>query len=307
VSVAGFFPKVDVIVLAWNRRQDTLDCLESLSRLTYPNYRVIVVDNCSSDNTVELIAIQYPTVELIINNHNLGFSGGFNVGLRYALRRGTDFMLILNNDTISAPNLLDELIRHAEPQSVGMVAPKIYYYDEPTRIWSVGGDCNPITLEMTHRGNGQSDRGQWEHVIKRDFLVGCALLMKRSMLEEIGLFDTGFYPAYYEDADFCLRARRAGFQLLLAPQAKLWHKVAMASGGIGSPQERYLMARQSVRYFRKYVRGWRWLIVLPYRLVSGFKTTWRLARQRRFDSIRAYWRGLRDGLKLPTATTGAQP
>jgi len=127
------------------------------------------------------------------------------------------------------------------------------------------------------------------------------------MLEQIGLFDTGFQPAYYEDVDLCLRARHAGYRLLLVPQAKLWHKVASTSGGAGSPQERYLMARHSVRYFRKHVRGWRWLVVVPYRLGSALKTTWRLARQRRFDSIRAYWRGLRDGLQLPIATTDVVP
>ena len=282
MGAAGFFPQVDVIVLTWNRRQDTLACLESISHITYPNYRVIVVDNGSSDGTIESISAQYPDVVLMVNERNLGFSGGFNVGLRYALRHGADFMLILNNDTIVSANLLEELIEPAAPPNVGMVAPKIYYYAEPTRIWSVGGACHSVTLEMTHKGDGQIDRGQWERVIERDFLVGCALLMKRSMLEQIGLFDTGFQPAYYEDIDFCLRARRAGYRLLLAPQAKLWHKVATTSGGHGSPQERYLMARHSVRYFRKHVHGWRWLIVIPYRLGSALRTTAWLMQQRRF-------------------------
>lgn len=294
--------RVDVIVLTWNRRQDTLDCLESLSRLTYPNYRVVVVDNGSSDGTAESIAAQYPDVELIVNDHNLGFAGGFNVGLRQALKQGTDFMLVLNNDTIVEANLLDELMAQATSPDVGLLSPKIYYFSEPQRIWSVGGDCHSVTYEMTHKGDGQIDQGQWSHVIERDFLAGCALLMKREMLEKIGLFDTGFQPAYYEDIDLCLRARRSGFRLLLVPRAKLWHRVALSSGGTDSPQERYLMARHSVRYFRKYVRGWRWFIVVPYRLGSAGKTTLRLARQGRWDSMVAYWRGLRDGLRLPLAT-----
>ena len=294
--------RVDVITLTWNQRQDTLDCLESLSRLTYPNHRIILVDNGSADGTVEAVRERYPAVELIVNAQNLGFQGGFNAGLRHALNSGADYVFVMNNDTTVQPDILDELIEQAAPPDVGMLSPKIYYAYEPDRIWSVGGDCHPITLEMTHKGDNQLDRGQWERVMERDFLVGCAMLMKRSMLEQIGLFDTGYHPIYYEDVDLCVRARRAGFRLLLVPSAKMWHKVSASGGGSGSPRERYLMARHSVRYFRKYIRGWKWLIVAPYRLGSAIKTSVKLARRRRFESIAAYWRGLRDGWRMPIAT-----
>ncbi len=295
-------PRIDVITLTWNQRRDTLECLASLSQLTYPNYRIILVDNGSTDGTVEAVRERYPAVTLIVNAHNLGFQGGFNVGLRHALNTGADYVFVMNNDTTVQPDILDELMKHAAPADVGMLSPKIYYADEPDRIWSVGGDCHPITFEMTHKGDNQLDRGQWEQVIERDFLVGCAMLMKRSLLEQIGLFDTGYHPIYYEDVDLCVRARRAGFRLLMVPSAKMWHKVSASGGGSGSPRERYLMARHSVRYFRKYIRGWRWLIVGPYRLGSAIKTSLKLARRRRFESIRAYWRGLRDGWRLPITT-----
>jgi GT2 family glycosyltransferase len=290
------------MVLAYNHQADTLECLASLSYLTYPDHRLIVVDNGSTDGTAEAIRRQYPQVEVIGTERNRGFQGGSNFGLRQAFGSGTDFVFLLSNDTVVKPDILDELMKYAAPADVGLLAPKIYYFSEPERIWSVGGDRHPLTLEMTHKGDNQLDRGQWDRVLARDFLVGCALLIKRSLADTIGLFDTGFYPAYYEDVDLCMRARRAGFHLLLVPSAKLWHKVARSHGGQGSPQERYLMARHSVRYFRKYVRGWRWLIVGPYRFGSALKTTVRLAGARRFDSIRAYWRGLRDGLRLPIAT-----
>ena len=295
-------PRVDVITLTWNQRQDTLECLESLGHLTYANYRIILVDNGSTDGTVEAVRERYPAVELIVNAQNLGFQGGFNAGLRHALNTGADYMFVMNNDTSVQPDILDELIKQAAPSDVGMLSPKIYYAYEPDRIWSVGGDCNPVTLEMTHKGDNQLDRGQWERVIERDFLVGCAMLMKRSMLEQIGLFDTGYHPIYYEDVDLCVRARQAGFRLLLVPSAKMWHKVSASGGGSDSPRERYLMARHSVRYFRKYIRGWRWLIVVPYRLGSAIKTSLKLARRRHFESITAYWRGLCDGWRMPITT-----
>ena len=128
------------------------------------------------------------------------------------------------------------------------------------------------------------------------------MLLTRALLEKVGLFDAGYHPAYYEDVDLCVRARRAGFRLLLVPTAKMWHKVSVTSGGINSPSERYLMARHSVRYFRKYVRGWKWVVVVPYRLGSALKTTFRLAREKHFGSIRAYWCGLRDGWQMPVET-----
>jgi GT2 family glycosyltransferase len=300
-------PRVDVVVLAYNHQADTLECLASLSLLTYPNHRVLVVDNGSSDGTADAIRARFPQVQVLHLEQNVGFQGGANFGLQSSLDAGTDYIFLLSNDTTVQPDILDELMKCADPADVGLLAPKIYYFSEPQRIWSVGGDCHPLTLEMTRKGDNQLDLGQWAQVQERDFLVGCALLFKRSLLETIGLFDTGFYPAYYEDVDLCMRARQAQFRLLLVPSAKLWHKVARSHGGQGSPQERYLMARNSVRYFRKYVRGARWLIVVPYRLGSALKTTLRLTRARRFDSIHAYWCGLREGFRLPTSTVHTLP
>lgn len=297
-------PLVYVILLTWNQREDTLDCLESLSQMRYPHYRLLLVDNGSTDGTVEVVRECFPGVKTIVNPRNLGFPGGFNVGMCYALDQGAEYLFILNNDTLVEPNILDELMAHAGPPDVGMVAPKIYYADEPNRIWSVGAQRHSWTLEMTATGDDQLDEGQWEAVIERDYLFGCALLLRRSLLENVGLFDTGFNPIYYEDMDLCLRARQAGYRLLLVPNARMWHKVAASAGGTGTPRERYLMARNSVRFFRKHVRGWRWLVVVPYRLGSAIKTMMRLLYQRRWESAVAYWRGLRDGLSVSTAPRG---
>jgi GT2 family glycosyltransferase len=300
---AATVPRVDVITLTWNQKHDTLECLASLSQLTYPNYRIIVVDNGSVDGTADAVRAQFLTVTLIVNERNLGFQGGFNVGMRHALESGADYIFVMNNDTIVQADILDELMAYAGAPGAGMLGPKIYYFDDPERIWSVGGDCHPVTFEMTHKGDNQVDRGQWSEVIERDFLVGCAMLMPRALPERIGLFDTGYHPIYYEDVDLCMRARRAGFRLLLVPGAKMWHRVSASGGGAGSPRERYLMARHSVRYFRKYVHGWKWAVVVPYRLGSAIKTTLRLTRQRRFASVTAYWRGLRDGWTMPLEET----
>jgi GT2 family glycosyltransferase len=296
-GAASALPRVDVITLTWNQKQDTLDCLASLSQLTYPNYRIVVVDNGSVDDTVEAVRAQYPAVTLIVNERNLGFQGGFNTGIRQALESGADYVFVMNNDTTVQADILDELIKYTSPAEIGMASPKIYYFAEPDRIWTVGGRRHPITFQMTHTGDGQLDRGQWDQVIERDYLIGCAMLMKHDVLERIGLFDTGYHPIYYEDVDICVRAQQAGYRLLLVPSAKMWHKVSRSGGGYDSPRQRYLMARHSVRFFRKYVHGWRLLILVPYRLGSALKITLRLLWRRRFSAIAAYWRGLRDGFR----------
>jgi len=285
-------PLVVAITLNWNRREDTLECVESLCRLTYPNVRLLVVDNGSTDGSPGAIAKHFPQVEQIVNPANLGFARGFNVGLRRALEVNAEFAFILNNDTYVAPDMLGALVKASEPTDVGIAAPAIYYASDPKRIWSTGGGHNPLTLEMT------GDHGRREpifDVTERDFVVGCGMLIKRAVLERVGLFDERFFM-YYEDSDYCLRARRHSFRLVCVPQARMWHKVASSSNGSDSPAERYLMAKSSAIFFRKHVRGWRWLIIGLYRFGSAIKTTFRLSIHRRFVAARAYWRGLRDGL-----------
>ena len=287
-------PLVYVLTLNWNRREDTLACLTSLSKLNYLNLRMLVVDNGSEDGTPQAVAARFPNVEVIINPSNLGFAAGCNVGLRLALEQGADYVFLLNNDTLVDPDALHHLMALTAP-NIGMVAPIIYYAAEPARIWSVGGMRHPLTIEKRGDKRGEWDKGQWEKPLERDYLVGCALLLSRHFLTRVGLFDERFFM-YYEDSDLSFRARQAGFKLLLCPQARIWHKVAASSGGSDSPNERYWMARSSVLFFHKHVHGLRWLIILPYRTGSAIKTVIQLTRRGQTRSARAYLRGLRDGL-----------
>jgi len=159
-----------------------------------------------------------------------------------------------------------------------------------------------LLLEMTGGHGRGPDNGRWSDTIERSVLVGCGLLIRRDLLERVGLFDERFFM-YYEDLDLCLRARRAGYRLLLVPSAKMWHKVAVSSGGRDSPGERYHMARSSVLFFRKHARSWQVPFIAPYRTASAVKTVTRLLLRRRPDSARAYLRGLRDGLRSHISRT----
>lgn len=290
----SFHPLVYVIIPNWNCRDETLACVESLLQMDYPDFRIVVVDNGSTDDSVQAVARQFPGVEQVVNERNLGFAAGANVGIRHALARGADFVFVVNNDTFIAPEALGLMVAAALPQDVGLVAPKIYYAGDPQRIWSLGAWRHRLTLEITGCRRGQLDADPDGEPFEVDFVTGCAMLIRRECLEQVGLFDERFFM-YYEDSDYCLRVRSAGYRVLMVPRAKMWHKVATSSGGSDSPMERYHMARSSVLFFRKHVHGWRWLIVGPYRAGSAAKWVMRLALRRRWVSVRAYLRGLGDG------------
>lgn len=288
-------PLVYVITLNWNRCADTVDCLQALTALTYEPKQLLLVDNGSTDETVSTVTRLFPEVTVLETRQNLGFGGGFNVGLTYALAQGADYAFIINNDAYPAVDAIEQLVA-VIAADVGIVAPKIYYANDPRRIWSVGGNCRFLTLEKTGDARNElDDHGAWDVVMARDYFTGCALLFSRAFLTDVGLFDERFFM-YYEDSDLSRRAIAGQYQLLLAPQAHVWHKVSVSSGGSDSPNERYWMARSSVLFFARHVHGIRWLVVAPYRFGSALKTSVRLLARGRRAALRAYWSGLRDGL-----------
>jgi len=286
-------PLVYAVTLAWNRCDDTMACVASLLQSTYQPLRVIVCDNGSTDGTPQALRAAFPQIEVLELGRNLGFAAGANAGLRQALAARADHILLINNDTTVAPSMVERLVAATAP-GVGIVAPMIYYAAAPDTIWSAGGLRSRWTLEQLHDLRGRHDVGGWPKAQARDFVPGCAMLLSRTVLETVGLFDERFFM-YYEDSDLCLRVRRADYRILLAPAAQMWHKVAISSGGTDSPAERYAMARSSVLFFRKHVHGWQWMIVGPFRLGSAIKTTVRLLWLRRLTATAAYWRGLFDG------------
>jgi GT2 family glycosyltransferase len=283
-------PLIYVVTLNWNRCEDTLAFLGSCAQARYPRLRLLVVDNGSTDGSVEAIAAHFPQVEQLVNERNLGFAAGMNVGIRYALAQGADYLFVANNDTFLAPDALGHLVEAATQHGAELLAPAIYHSVPHERLWSLGGWQRRTLLEITQC------REIAPEPFEVDFVTACGVLIHRRCLERVGLFDERFFM-YYEDADYCLRARQAGCKLLVVPRARMWHKVATSSGGSDSPAERYHMALSSVQFFRKHVRGWRWLAVVPYRTGSAVKTVGRLLGRQRWDAARAYLRGLWAGAR----------
>lgn len=243
-------PRVAIIVLTYNGLADTLACLASLERLDYPRERrhIVVVDNASQDGTPATVREAYPHVTVIENQANLGFAAGNNVGLRYALAQNYDYALLLNNDTEAAPDMLANLVSVAEDDPrIGAVGPIIYYHAAPTRVWSAGGRID--WRRGISRMEGEvEDQGQFTAIREVDFVTGCAMLLRRAALERVGLFDERFFM-YFEETEWCVRARRAGFRILFAPQAKLWHKIPL-NARFDKEYLAYYMTRNRLLFLR---------------------------------------------------------
>jgi GT2 family glycosyltransferase len=295
-------PPVTLIIVAWNQLEKTLACLESVADLTYPHLNTILVDNGSDPPLAGAIAERFPAVEILRLPRNTGFAGGYNAGLRRALEGQSDYFLLLNNDTELAADVIEHLVAEmATAPDVGLVTAKIYYADEPDRIWTVGNNLN-VFLDLKDGGENEIDRGQWSEARDIDFAPFCGILIRRAVIERVGFLDEGFF-LYYEDMDYCRRAQLAGYRLRLCPDAHIRHAVSASTGGLETAIKRYWLAQSSGRYFRKHGRGARMALIIPFRLASAIKTTARLLLSGRGDVAKAYWAGLVAGWRSGEATT----
>lgn len=265
-------PLVFIVVVTWNGKRDTLECLASLQAVTYPNYRILLIDNASTDGTQEAVQKQFPSVEMIRTDRNLRFAGGNNVGIRHALSQGAAYVLLLNNDTVVDPNFLTELVATAERDpSVGMVGARIYYHEDPQRIWFAGGEISWWSGWIAHTGIRQVDRGHFDSERAVDYITGCCMLVRREVIERIGLLDERFFM-YGEDVDWCLRARRAGYRLVFQPKAKVWHKLSVSAGGHFSWFKNWNKLKSTFRLLRRYAKPYHWLtipLLLPLMIIRG--------------------------------------
>lgn len=247
---------VTLVVLNWNNAPDTLECLHSLALTTYPNLQVIVVDNGSSDASVPVLRQQFPTLALIETGTNLGYAGGNNVGLRHALAQGAEFIGILNNDTVVDPGFLEPLLTAcgAGP-APAVTTPLICEYGRRDVIWSLGARID-WRVGGTTRLHAGEPRAAYAGAApcEVDSISGTAFLAPRQVFETAGLLDERFF-LYYEETDWCLRARDAGYAMRAVPAAVVWHKVS-ASLGQSSPMTDYYMLRNQLLFISRHRRGW---------------------------------------------------
>jgi GT2 family glycosyltransferase len=299
-------PRVSIIILNWNALEVTAECIQSLRKIDYQNVEIVLVDNASQDGSADALAQNFPEVRLIRNSVNLGFAGGCNVGMRDAMARGTDYVLLLNNDTVVGPDFLRQLLAVAESDSrIGALCPKILFFDAPDRVNYGGGTHKWWRLYPVTVGLFQRDDGRYDQMREVTFLTGCALLIKAEVLRKIGVLEE-IYFHFYEDIEWSLRLVQAGYKGLYVPQAKIWHRehyVTDKNQGNGFIE--FHLARNNIIFVRRHLplRVWpvkllwfcAWMV---YRtLVFAFRPDWK--------KVAALYRGFWAGcwMKIPAEDT----
>ncbi len=332
-------PSVAIIILNWNGWADTVECLESVYQINYPNYHVVVVDNHSSDDSIEKIndyalgkleiksnffkydptnkpieTIQYNRVNweikensntnkqliLIKNEINYGFAEGNNIGIKFALNNyNTDYILLLNNDSVVDEDFLRTLVQEGEKNNkIGLLGPKMYYYDNPNVIWCIGGKIDWKLARGLHVGINEKDKGQYNIKQAFEYINGSSLLVKKEVFDKVGLLDKRFF-LYFEETDLALRASENGYESLYVPNAKIWHKVSKAGGGIKKEVGLYYITRNRWFFMKKWAYKGNFIIFVVLQILAAvILPTFMSIYYRNRNLFRAYYRGLYDGLSI---------
>lgn len=242
-------PDISIIVLNWNGKSDTLSCLHSLQSQQYSPHRIIVVDNGSTDGSVYEIKAHYPKLTIIETGKNLGYAEGNNVGIRCALEHNADYILLLNNDTTVAPDLLDQLVNAAQQNpDTGVFGATLFYMEKPDTVWFAGAHWNTNTLKFDYPNQDQMLPNNISTAT--DYACGAALFFRAEVARSIGLLDTRFFLVF-EESDWCLRAKRAGYGCKMVRNAHVWHKVGSSFDGEKSPLRKYFDFRNRLLWVEK--------------------------------------------------------
>jgi GT2 family glycosyltransferase len=259
---------VVAVIANWNGGRENVDCVGSLLAEGIAPVDVVFVDNGSDDGSDEIVRAHFPGITLIKNRQNVGFGEASNQGARAALERGAEAVFFVNNDVVLPKGSMAPLVRALESDpSLGIVGPRVLYKNDPSRIWCAGGMLTWRQNLSTLLGHKELDGPQWRENRPVDYVAGCALLAKRSVLEKIGIFDAQFF-AYMEDVDFCVRAKDAGFGVELIGETHALHSASTATGGGYNPRRKYMMGVNSIWFLKRHARTAQWVRFIAYDVLS---------------------------------------
>lgn len=239
-------PKVSIILVNYNGFMDTIECLQSLRCISYTNYEIIIVDNASTDDSVNAIKRFINNKEILIESeNNLGFSAGNNIGIEYAIKHGADYCLLLNNDTLVESDFLNELINGFSHDDVALTIGKILYEGRRDTIWYAGGTLSNVTAKTVHWNYNLKDTNNLEQPQEISFATGCCMCLSSRVFKRIGYMDESYF-LYEEDADLCLRIRNFGLKMMYIPKAKIYHKVSASTGKMSHLSQYYLIRNKLI-------------------------------------------------------------
>lgn len=257
--------KISILILNYKGIENTLECIKSVSSINKKKIKVeiIVIDNNSEDGSKEKLN-QLKNIKLISNSENLGFSGGMNTGIAFALKIGATHIVLLNNDTYVDQDFLMRL--YEASKNADIISPKIYFapgfefHKERYKknqlgkvLWYAGGKIDWPNVIGVHIGVNEVDTGQFNTRKEIDLATGCCLMIKKEVFEKIGLLDDKYF-LYLEDLDFCVRAKKCGFRIIFEPKSIIWHKNASSAGGSGSQLQEYYFTRNRLIFAFKYAK-----------------------------------------------------
>ena len=294
-----------IVLVNWNSYELTRDTLESLAKSIYTNFDIIVVDNGSIDESVDLLKKNFPNIILIKLDSNKGFTGGNNVGMQFALEHHYEYIMMLNNDVLVNAHFLIPLItKMEEDKTIGAVQPLIYFHHDTNLIWNAGSVFYPLWGICTTPNYNTKDP---QHIFvnkhkKIDWITGCAFMIRASVLKKTGLLKEGFF-IYYEDVDLSLRIKKAGYTLSYVPSAVIYHIAGMSQKtkqkgkeGFVSPKVHFLNARNRIWFLKQHTPFWAIPTVISYHIFYFFSIGFYFIFRARWQKWIAWNKGILEGL-----------
>lgn len=287
------FPLVCSVVVNWNLKEELRDCLDSLLMSNYPNHKIVVVDNGSTDNSVSFIVNKYQDIQLMALKENQGYAAGLNEGIRWSLQQGCDYIFALNNDVILEKETISRVVRILnEHPDIAIVTPKVKIFGKD-KLFGLGDRRYWwLPLPMGY-GYGKPDHPKYQGLMDFDYVPGCAMMIRSSVFKKVGCFDTSYFM-YYEDADFCRRTRESGYRIVCCCDTVIYHKVGKSS----NKNRQYLIqirARNRVLFFRKYRHGLHPCFTYILLWILAFWSTIRFLVKGNYGAMYNYWRGFLNG------------
>lgn len=284
-----------IVILNWNKKHDTAECLHSVFNIRFDKFNVILVDNGSTDGSVSFLRRKYPKVNYIENQKNLGYAKGNNIGIIEALKGEYSFILILNNDTIVDTDLITELLKTITLNNkIGLVGAVNYYYSARKKIQFSGGNIDWYRGNIYDITRHCEDRGQFSKYREVDTIAGSCMLIRREVFEQVGIFDERFF-LNFEETDFCCRARRVGYKVFACMNARLWHKVSLSLRKNNYIAD-YFITRNKLLFLRKNCPKKYLVFSISYHIIDTFLKVFKCIRNGRLQNSIAMLIGIRDGL-----------
>ncbi len=247
--------RVGIVLVNYNGAGFQNDCIRTLYEMTDQDFDIILVDNASTDHSVELMKSEFAgrgNIHYLLQKNNLGVAAGNNIGIKHSIEIGNEYTMLLNNDTELDQNLLSELLKYADRNTV--TVPKIYHFDNKKLLWFAGGYMDWGRAAGVHTGYPEIDHGQYDQDAEATYAPTCCMLIHNSIFDKVGFMDENFFM-YADDTDFCIRLVEYGIRILYVHKGIVWHKVSSSSGGSKSKLSIYYTNRNRLYLVKKYKKS----------------------------------------------------